>query len=55
MRLRIHQVAPFGALAPLAKIADKVEHLARSVVRQILDLLIDQFRKRQIILQPEPL
>lgn len=50
-RLWIYQVAPLGALAPLTKMADEIEHLASSVVGQILDLLIDQFRDRQFILR----
>src|SRR5437763_7960144 len=39
--LRVHQIAPFRALAALAQEAHEVEDLARQRLGQRLDLLVD--------------
>jgi hypothetical protein len=45
-RLRIHQVAPFCALASFADITDEIQHFARRLLGQRLGLFKNQFGNR---------
>src|ERR1700740_2851810 len=48
--LGIHEIAPLLAVAMLAKVTDKIEHLARKRLGQGLGLLINKFRSRHSVL-----
>src|SRR5665647_2383928 len=39
--LRVHEVAPFRAIAPLTKESDEVEHLARERIGQQFHLIVN--------------